>query len=133
MRKRLNRKQREAISTLAGHFCPHHRTLEVVNIGGSIACELHDNSKAFILKITEGSLSEKTTATARTDWMSYLRRNGINVPKPIHSTSNNLVESVQIGNSCFVGYCYLKIPLDVKDRSYWYCMMPLSTPLRWGY
>jgi len=120
MQKQLNRKQREAISTFAKHFCPHHKILKVVNIGGSITCELHDDSKAFILKITEGSLSEKTTATARTDWMSYLRRNGIDVPKLVHSTSNNLVEGVQIENSSFAGYCYLKIPLDVKDRSYWY-------------
>jgi len=120
MRERLNRKQREAISALARHFCPHHKTLEVVNVGRSIACELHDNSEAFILKITEGSLSEKMTAIARTDWMSYLRHNSINVPKLVYSTSNNLVERAQIENSSFVGYCYLKIQLDVKDRSYWY-------------
>lgn len=120
MQRRLDRRQREAVGTLACRFCPHYKTLEVVNIGDSITCELHENSKAFILKITEGSLSKKTAAIARTDWMDYLRRRGINVPKFVHSTSNNLVECAQIENSSFVGYCYLKIPIDVKDRSYWY-------------
>lgn len=120
MRKRLNRKQREAISTLASRFSPHHKTSEVVSIGGSIACELRDNGRASILKITECSLPETTAAAARTNWISYLHRNGINVPKLVHSTSNSLFESVQIENSSFTGYCYLKIPLDVRDKSYWY-------------
>ncbi|MFC2014569.1 phosphotransferase [Chloroflexota bacterium] len=119
MKPQLTTEERETIDLLTGRFCPRYDSMKILAANRSVVVDVGHGSESFILKVSRDLNTLDKVTAFEADWINYLYRNKVGVPRLIRSTSNQLVERVSSGDMAFSCYCYEKVPVDTSDKEYW--------------
>lgn len=76
---------------------------ELTFIGGfqNFVYEYQLSNHQYILRFTHSSLRSKDLLAAELEWILYIADHGVSVSRPVCSLQGNLVEQIEIGDSCF--------------------------------